>query len=215
MAVLTYDDMVDSVNNIARKYARGSSIDAEDLAQEIWVHLYSFPKLPETIEFARTMMINKAIDVTRKTWNNDNRNVVIDFHSTDSSESSDSNGSDDIFVMSNEAEDNHTESGYDIVESEIEVRKLIGELNDREKKYVVSKAYLTCGLEFLEDDFMEIIKDLSSEAKESLLNGQKGDSDDAILKLILGIKTGTNSGSIRSIKTSLRNKFRSVLNAAI
>ena len=208
----------DSVNNISRKYARKvPGLDQEDLSQIIWEHLcqYSDEQLEDS-KWVHTMMINKAIDVCRKEGKNSYIYMSTEFD-TLSGDGEEREGYEGEMVVFDHAEDDtlYDSKQYDSVESEENIRSAINVLPEREKKFAICKAYLSCNMEFLYSDFMNVISDLSQDAKDMLFSSDNGDTDDTILKVVLGIKTGTNSGSIRKMKSVMRDKFREILVAGI
>ena len=213
-----FDWYSDSVTNISRKYARKvPGLDQEDLEQEIWVHLcqYSDEQLSD-IKWAHTFIFNKAIDICRKHGKDNFRYMSTEFD-TLSGDGEEREGYEGEMVVFDHAEDDtlYDSKQYDSVESEENIRSAINVLPEREKKFAICKAYLSCNMEFLYNDFMDVIKDLSQDAKDKLLDSDNGDTDDTILKVVLGIKTGTNSGSIRKMKSIMRDKFREILVSGI
>ena len=207
---LETEDLMDSVVNVARKYSRNCAMEQDDMEQDLWEFILPKKFKVEDLAMARKCLVNRAIDLSRKSWRESNGIVNVDFNGVDQDDTRNSYG-DMLSYESDVNEDSHIESGYERVESEEKIRKALSCLGDRERKYVVSKAYLCCNLEFLKDDFFKMIEGISDESREILMSSAKGDSDDAILKIVCGIKTGTNSGSIRSMKTILRKQFMSML----
>lgn len=213
-----FEKYSDSVNNISRKYARKvPGMDQEDLSQNIWLHLcqYSDEQLQDS-KWVHTMIINKAIDICRKEGKESYRYMSTEFETLSGDGTDREEYSGEIVVFDHAEDDTlYNSNQYDSVESEENIRSAINVLPERMKKFVICKAYLGCNMEFLYNDFMNIVSDLSQEARNILFNTDKGDTDDMILKVVLGIKTGTNSGSIRKMKSVMRDSFRKILVAGI
>lgn len=179
--------------NIARKYSRNTKMEAEDMAQELMMCVWE--KQMDNMAMATTIMKNKAIDLSRADWRRNNGVYSVDYE----------NPAQEIFVVSNLTHKDNNDEGYE----NIRIQEMLDILPARERRYVVAKTYLTEGLDCLKSEFDSIFESLSSEDQNVILSSDRKITEDTILKIFMKIKTGSNSGTIRGMKTNIRNLLAS------
>lgn len=208
MSVLTtnYKELEESIMNIARKYSRNTSIPFEDFMQELWLKIIETSA--ENLAIAREILVNRAIDISRANWRDQNRNTNTDFSDPVMS---------DVIIPDKTEDDNmkedHICSEDDYIGIEI-ISVLDGLKEESEKayKYAVAKAYLNGNLIFLKKRFEVLYEELDDSEKTSIDSVQSNYkyTDDIILKVFCKIKSGTNSGSARTIKKLVKETFTKV-----
>ena len=164
-------------------------MEFEDMAQELIMCIWE--KQMDNMAMATKIMVNKAIDLSRKDWRQNNGICSVDY----------ADPTQEIFVNSNSMSAPSQNEGYE----NIRIQEMLDTLPSRERRYVVVKTYLTEGLDCLKSEFDSIFDTLSSEDQDTFLNYDKKITEDFILKIFMKIKTGSNSGTIRGMKTNIRN----------
>lgn len=173
--MLSYEELKPMVEMMAWKYHREAHETFEDFCQDLWIWMYETK--PDNSRMALHYMKNRAIDITRKLWKDQNRRDYNDPSET-------------LPMMSDK-------SDFD----SIEIFDILDRMDDRERKFAIVKTYLSGNCEYLKDMFDEIIASLDEEHLAMLTSFDKSSySDDIIFKAILGIKTGSNAGSARVVK---------------
>lgn len=215
-----YEEIKGHVKNIARKYSEGLyTMDADDMEQELWIEFSR--KNYENAAIAVASLKNKAIDIYRSEKNKQNRSFSYDF--SESIADTIQYGADEV----------NSAMGYSELVDDMDFASVIeeamrylrdcsgtkSERNKRERdvKYIVCKGYLSCGIEYFKDECIRILEaeiPVYEERIEFLRNPKCG-TDDLILKNVLHIKTGTNSGTIRAMKWLELQNFRAILSASI
>lgn len=190
MSYLSYDDLENVIENISRKYSRKSNIPYEDMKQELWTWVVE--KKPEDIRWATRCLVNCAIDVCRKSYK-DNVLRQVDYD--------DALG--EIFVNTNRRS---SEYNYNKAYDNNLVLQMIAKLPRRERIFAIVKGYLCEDLEVLESEYKEIYLNLPDDVK-NVVKSSSRITDDLVLKYFLGIKTGVNSGSARTLKSNLKKYF--------
>ena len=168
-------------------------MEAEDMAQELMLCVWE--KQMDNMAMATTIMKNKAIDLSRADWRKNNGVYSVDYE----------NPAQEIFVVSNLTHKGNNDEGYE----NIRIQEMLDILPARERRYVVAKTYLTEGLDCLKSEFDSIFESLSSEDQNVILSSDRKITEDTILKIFMKIKTGSNSGTIRGMKTNIRNLLAS------
>lgn len=186
--VLTVEELEESVKNIARKYSRKTTMSSEEMEQELW--MWMCIKLPENLALANVQLVNRAKTLCYENWKMSCENIV---------DYDDPVG--ELYVNENRKVKLSKENFDDVI-----VKDMIKNLSGRERKYVVAKAYLSEGFECFEEEFGNMVKDLDSEKIEVIRTAKKI-TDDIILKIFCDVKTGSNSGTARAIKTNLKKAF--------
>lgn len=213
------EDFLQRCYNIARKYSRRCSVSVEDMFQEVCVKMVvnQYQDGEEDIKQAMKAAERVCLDVIRDSVRRDSGITPVDFDdpATTSSfskkENFDYGEFKDRKPMPYDPTFNRHRGNDDPSEDTDEydvVFKLLETLGERERKYVVVKGYLSGNIRAYEKEFNKLFNELSEEDKEKFVTSKRRDSDDVITKLFLGIKTGTNSGTIRAIKTNIRRCFR-------
>lgn len=190
---LDLEELQKVAGNIARKYSRNTKMEAEDMAQELMMCVWE--KQMDNMAMATTIMKNKAIDLSRADWRRNNGVYSVDYE----------NPAQEIFVVSNLTHKDNNDEGYE----NIRIQEMLDILPARERRYVVAKTYLTEGLDCLKSEFDSIFESLSSEDQNVILSSDRKITEDTILKIFMKIKTGSNSGTIRGMKTNIRNLLAS------
>ena len=185
--ILTVEELEESVKNVARKYSRKTNLSQQDFEQELWLFLCE--KKFDNLALARTCLVNRAKSICFKEWKN--MENLTDFESPLG----------ELYVNSNS--NKMSRNGYD----DLILEDLVKDLPERERKFVIAKAYLIEGFECFEEEFYRMVKELDAEKLEMLLNAPKIFSDDTILRVFCGIKTGSNSGTARVLKGNLKKIF--------
>lgn len=192
-AIKNFNELEEIIKNISRKYSRNTSIPYDDFVQDLWVKAL---EMTCDLRFMKKVLVNKAIDISRKNWNSQYRNIDTDF--------SDSIVTNEIIpdMMAN-----HKTPDSDFIEIEIiEILSDLKKIDERAYIYAISKGYLNGNLIFLENQFNELFDKLSNEDKKLISNKSKY-TDDIILKVFCKLKTGTNSGTARIIKRIVKDAF--------
>ena len=184
--------------NIARKYSRNTTIPYEDMYQDLWVKALEIDT--DNIGILITSLKNYAIDLSRKNWRQSNSESCNSSYGTDEYL--------EIYLFnSSKQTSKNTEEYADY----LDLRDKIDRLNERERTFIIAKAYLNGGIEEFATDFKRIYDRVPEDRKQMLHNYNKSNyTDDIIVKVFLGVKTGTNCGSIcamrHNIKTALLSK---------
>lgn len=197
MAVLSMEILAEEIEKVARTAVRKYGVSFEDHVQDLWV--WMLEKQPEHLGTARSQLVHRSIDLCRVHMRKSGGMRSVDFE--------DATG--EIFVNSEMTESaSYHNGGFEAAEDLAIVESVVNslEIGSRERVFVVCKAYLIEGFEFLSDEFKTYFNELSDEDKEKVLSAENY-TDDLISKVFLKIKTGTNSGSMRAIKQSL-SKWR-------
>lgn len=179
------------INNIARKYSRNTSILEEDFRQDLWVKALTLNT--ENLAILTTSLVNYAIDLSRKSWKTSNHEYY-DHNSYDYD-------AQDIFLS--RASRDYAKNTYDI-DGFISKIEAIRSLPEKERRFVVAKAYLNGGIEELRSDYESILLEIPEERLALLSSYDKPTyTDDIVLKVFVGIKTGVNAGSARAVKNNV------------
>ena len=196
--IINFEELQETIENIARKYSRNTSISYEDFCQELW--LVVMEKACDNIALIKTTLVNKAIDLSRSNWRHQYRNMDTDF-------------TDPIVVNDTlpKMSASHETSNDNYLEIEIiDLLNELKEISENAYKYAISKAYLNGNLSFLKTQYNELYKELSYENRNLISSNKNKYTDDLILKVFCGIKTGTNSGSARTIKRLVKDLFTKI-----
>lgn len=181
--MLNYEELKPVVEMMARKYHAKAHMDYEDMCQDLWICMYE--KKLDNLHHATVVLKNKCIDISRKSWKIDNM----------------TDGGDPQVAFDTVADKKVDFSQMVIVD------EMLKTLDERSYKYAVSIAYLS-GCDYLEDKFLEIFDQLPDENKKMIEDWSKTYTDDIVFKAIVGLKTGSNSSSARSIKWKIYDEFR-------
>ncbi len=199
--VLKVDEII---KNIARKYSRNTSISYEDFYQDLWVKAMEIDQYDLPIACITTSLKNQAINISRKNWKELKQESLFTTDSTECQEAF-------LFNHASKALSHNTE----IDETYMAMLKIISELPERERVFVIVKAHFNSNLEDFEDLYNEIISTIPDDRKALLSEyekrGKQEYTDDIILKVFLGIKSGTNSSSARTIKWNIHQALMSVV----
>lgn len=204
--VTNYKELEESIINIARKYSRNTSISFEDFMQELWLKIVQTPT--EDLATAKVTLVNRAIDISRANWRDQYRNTNTDFSDpivADKTENNENNKSG--------LKEDYACSKNDYIEIEIiSILDCLKEESEKAYKYAVAKAYLNGNLIFLKEKFKVLYEELDDSEKTSIDSVQSNYkyTDDIILKVFCKIKSGTNSGSARTIKKLVKETFTKV-----
>lgn len=212
-----YEQVQRAILMIARKNARGfKGMDFEDLVQELWIHMIE--KQPEDIELAYKQLKNYCTSLFRKDCHKmggietvDMKDPLVEKSLTTRPSGLNYNVSADakcyqyVDPSFNQA---NSRDPYDTASSSDNVLELLNHLGVRERKFVVAKGYLYGNIEDYRDEYNQMYSELTDDKKKELDDCSKPGSDDIIMKVFLNIKTGTNSGTVRSIKTNIRRAIR-------
>lgn len=182
------------LQNIAAKYCRKAlNISFEDMCQELWCTVIE--KDLDSIALAQTIMVNKALDVVR----NDIKSNAGVF---------DTDMQDPITEIKIQHA-GHFNEMYD----EVEIYTIVKEIpTKRERNFAIATAYLRGGMECFKKAFEIMMEELDENTyqmyQDKVLNDRKDITDDVILRIFCGIKTGSNSGTARFIKNNCKRYLR-------
>lgn len=196
------------VNGISRKYS-SQWVDAEDLAQEIWLKtLEESKRCGETLDARQVarMGFNKAVDVYRyERRRYDSKAEFLD--------EIDEGGS------SGATESKLSHSTFTTGQSTAEVKEIINlfEKGTNERKYVLVKAYLFGALD------PDIDNQLVNEAEPEMnkiptMDADSSEnarlSDDLLAREVFGQKSGGKSGSFCAMKRTVKSTIKEYLKDA-
>lgn len=211
--MVNFENIQEHVANIARKYSMGISMSAEDLEQELWVEFFTKNNNNYYVNEAAavTALKNKAIDIYRALKLKDSKAFSYDFQ-TSVADVMEADANDAEFKMGSTGE-----SEYLDIETVELLTRVLKKFRDQENlskreaarkqrglEYIVCKAYLDCNIMMFKDECMSILaREIPTKSELiSFLSNPNCGSDDLILKTVLHIQTGTNSGSVRAMKWS-------------
>lgn len=211
--MVNFKNIQEHVSNIARKYSAGISMSAEDLEQELWIEFFTKNNnncyANEAI--AVTALKNKAIDIYRSLKLTDSKAFSYDFQAS---------VADVMEADANEAEFKMGSTGeaeYRDIETTELLTRVLRKFREQENlskreaarkqrglEYIICKAYLDCNIKMFEDECISILaREIPTKLElANFLSNPNCGSDDMILKTVLHIQTGTNSGSVRAMKWS-------------
>lgn len=194
---VSYTELKDVVENIARKYSRNTQIEAEEFAQELWLWLLECGNgnAIKDIKDAIKICVNRSIDISRRDWNYQRHYARKDWEAEDSQTTTD-----DV-TYSIAGETKLSNRHLDDFEFDTILTKDIVERCEDEKvrKYIVIMGYLNGGLGFLSEMFYEYYKDLSKEKLEQLRNYEnKKYTTNMVAQVFFNLNNGS-SGTMRSI----------------
>lgn len=145
------------IKSVARQFApKIRGMETEDLYQELWLDTCS--KNYSSMPLANTSIHNKAIDILRREYKHYyDRNLIEEDEVND------------IFLKE-ETLDTYLYyvNEYDSA-TVADLLKVLNNLDDKYKKYVVCKVYLDCNFEELEGEFKRITASLSDNQMKELL----------------------------------------------
>lgn len=193
MAVLTYEQLEKSVLNTAWGVVKHSSkLEFEDVVNDLWE--WMLIKQPENLALARTQLKNRGLDILRKSIRQSGGICNVDYN--------DPMGI--LFVEENKTRVFNCNQGFE----NAVLSDIMKSLGGKERTYVIAKGYLCEDIFEFEEEYNEIFSSLSKEDQERILNYEGKYTDDIIIKVFLHVKTGTNSGSARTLKANLKKHFR-------
>lgn len=189
---LPYETILEEVNKIAWKYARKTfNVEVEDFAQDLW--LFIIEKNPADVALLRTLLVNKAIDICRKSSREDGGVFSTDIND----ECQENKLSYSLSRLSPEEQ----------VIAKVSVQEMADQLGrSKGRVYMVTKAYFESDpdlVDMFKSEVYGYIDDMADDIRSFVLDfieSNKKITDDFILKYFCGIKTGSNSSSIRKIK---------------
>ena len=86
--------------------------------------------------------------------------------------------------------------------STIDILTIVDSLPDRLKKFAAIKSFVLCDIDMFREYCEKIFSTLDTDDICELFD--KNANDDSIMRIIYGVVSGTNSGSVRKIKKDLR-----------
>ena len=194
MPVLSMEILSEEIEKVARTAVRKYGVSFEDHVQDLWV--WMIKKQPEHLGTARAQLTNYSTDLCRKFAKTTGGLKSTDFDDPEGQ----------MFVESEKSDESDSYNRFDSPEDMVTVESIINmlQIGSKERIFVVCKAYLIEGFDFLYDEYEEYFNNLSDDDKDKIDNATRY-TDDLISKVFLGFKTGTNSGSMRTIKHNLVN----------
>lgn len=181
--------------------------DVEDLIQDLFVHMIK--ENPSTLQEARWKIKCKLTDIYRSDFRKSEHLSGYDL--TREGETSEYSDDDSYMII---ADTVRFDPYYEVSNDEIieNFKNLLNNCSERCRKYVISKLYLDRdGLDCFSEEFAEIFEGLTEEGKNIIRNSKRPSSDDTIAKSVLGLKSGTNAGSMRTMKKGELEELKMLL----
>jgi hypothetical protein len=185
-----YDELDRLITIVAKKFCTSCEMEYEDLYQDLWVEVLE--KDFKTLGLANRSLHNICCTLYQKRKRR-LPECLEDYSDYDS----------EAYVIHNLSEKPMVE-----LSTEFNVQKMLSELDDKKRKYVVAKLYTTSFNPELHSEYLDLVRNLAPEIRIRLVSLDVKAKDDLIARYILGYQNGTHSGSFRLLKKSLRELFK-------